>query len=56
MEATKFTRARATFVSAWERTRLKYGLCIYAYVVMPEHVHLLINEPERGTVAEAFNL
>jgi putative transposase len=27
---------------------------MYGYVVMPEHVHLLISEPERGTLAQAM--
>ena len=25
------------------------GLGVYGYVVVPEHVHLLLNEPERAT-------
>jgi REP element-mobilizing transposase RayT len=29
-------------------------MCVYGYVVMPEHVHLLISEPERGTLALAI--
>lgn len=29
-----------------------YGLCVYSYVVMPEHIHLLVYEPERGCLAE----
>ena len=28
-----------------ERTRSRHQACIYAYVLMPEHVHLLMNEP-----------
>jgi putative transposase len=28
-------------------------MCVYGYVVMPEHVHLLVSEPERGTLATA---
>jgi putative transposase len=36
--------AYATFVAALERVRRDYGLCIYGCVVMPEHVHLLMNE------------
>ena len=31
--------------------RQSYGLCVYGYVVMPEHVHLLVNEPERGCLS-----
>jgi len=29
-------------------------LCVYGYVVMPEHVHRLVSEPERGTLAKAM--
>jgi putative transposase len=46
--------ACAAFVTALERVRRAYGLCIYGYVVMPEHVHLLLNEPERNTLAQAI--
>jgi putative transposase len=34
----------ATFVEALERVRQSYQLCVYGYVIMPEHVHLLVNE------------
>src|SRR5689334_12794683 len=34
------------FESALERVRRSYRLYIYAYVVMPEHVHLLLSEPQ----------
>jgi putative transposase len=46
--------SRATFESALERVRQRYELRVYGYVVMPEHVHLLINEPDRGTLAQAM--
>jgi len=46
--------SRTTFESALERVRQQYGLCVYGYVVMPEHVHLLVNEPEHGTLAQAM--
>jgi putative transposase len=46
--------ASEVFVSALERVRNSYILCVYGYVVMPEHVHLLINEPERNTLAQAL--
>jgi len=45
---------RDLFVQALERTRMLYRMRVYAFVVMPEHVHLLISEPERGTVANAM--
>jgi putative transposase len=45
---------RDTFLGALERVRKRFGLCIYGYVVMPEHVHLLVNEPEHSTLAQAM--
>jgi len=45
------TSAKRTFETALERVRRSFGLCIYGYVVMPEHVHLLIGEPQRATLA-----
>jgi putative transposase len=29
-------------------------MLVYGFVVMPEHVHLLVSEPERGTVGNAM--
>jgi putative transposase len=46
--------SRDTFVAALERVRQRYNLCVYGYVVMPEHVHLLVSEPENGTLAQAM--
>jgi len=46
--------ANCTFESALERVRRSFGLRVYGYVVMPEHVHLLIGEPSRATLAEAL--
>ena len=45
---------RQTFESALERVRHKFDLYVYGYVVMPEHVHLLLSEPKQGTLAEAL--
>ena len=45
---------RDLFVRALERTRKLYRMRVYGFVVMPEHVHLLVSEPERGTVANAI--
>jgi putative transposase len=28
---------------------------VYGYVIMPEHVHLLVSEPERGLLADAMH-
>ena len=35
-----------------ERTRLRHEARVYAYVLMPEHVHLLINEPPNILLAQ----
>ncbi|MBS1821385.1 MAG: transposase [Acidobacteria bacterium] len=37
-----------------ERARLSHRLCIYAYVLMPEHVHLLTSEPETNSQTRAL--
>lgn len=39
--------ARRVFEEELERVRRWYGGFIAGYVIMPEHVHLLITEPER---------
>jgi putative transposase len=44
---------RELFITSLERTRVLYRMRVYGYVVMPDHVHLLVSEPERGTIANA---
>jgi putative transposase len=39
-----------------ERVRRWYGMCVYGYVVMPEHVHLLVDEPERAPLSVAIQM
>jgi putative transposase len=34
--------------------RRSVELCVYGYVVMPEHVHLLLSEPRQGRLADAI--
>src|SRR5208282_1513028 len=46
--------SKATLESALERVRRSYKLCIYGYVIMPEHVHLLLSEPRRETLDVAI--
>ena len=43
---------RETFEAVLERTRARHEARIYAYVLMPEHVHLLVNEPPRIPLAQ----
>jgi putative transposase len=47
-------RARAEFERALERTRRSYGFGVIGYVVMPEHVHLLVSEPEDARLSTAL--
>ncbi len=41
------------FLKILERVRRRYRLVVLGYVVMPEHVHLLVSEPQRGTLSTA---
>ena len=34
---------------------VSFSICVYGYVVMPEHVHLLVSEPERGLLGDAVH-
>src|SRR5580698_7851753 len=43
--------AKDTIERFLEQTRQQQGLCIAAYVLMPEHIHLLTNEPTKDTLA-----
>jgi putative transposase len=42
-------KARDRFLSVLEETRQRYRFVVVGYVVMPEHIHLLISEPEAKT-------
>jgi len=42
-------RARNIFAQILGETRDRYGFSLVGYVIMPEHIHLLISEPARGT-------
>ena len=41
-------KRRYLFLTILEETRRKYRFVVHGYVVMPEHFHLLITEPEVG--------
>ena len=49
-------QARDEFVLALEQVRRWYGYYVTGYVVMPEHVHLLISEPERSNLTVALQM
>jgi putative transposase len=40
-------RARDRFLKILDEIRRRHGFCLVGYVVMPEHVHLLISEPAK---------
>ena len=42
---------RDAFLQLFEQVRRRYDFTVVGYVVMPEHVHLLISEPAEGDVA-----
>jgi putative transposase len=49
----------AVFEEALERMRLRYGFVVAGYVLMPEHVHLLVGEPKEvllGIALQALKL
>jgi putative transposase len=51
--------ARDLFLSVLEKMRNRYCFAVIGYVVMPEHVHLLVSEPEvanPSTVVQAVKL
>jgi len=41
-------KRRDLFLKILEEARRKYRFVVHGYVLMPEHFHLLITEPERG--------
>src|SRR5581483_5457245 len=52
-------RRRDLFLKVFERVRQRYAFVVVGYVVMPEHFHLLISEPERSdpsVVVQALKL
>ncbi len=54
MEHLTNSQACSVVLRALENTRKRYGLRVFGFVLMPEHVHLLLSEPEQGTLARAM--
>jgi len=48
--------ARQLFLRELARVRAEYGFSLVGYVVMPEHVHLLISEPKKGTPSTVLQM
>ena len=49
-------RTRDCFVSILAEVRTKYSFQLIGYVVMPEHVHLLITEPSKGDPSKVLQV
>jgi putative transposase len=47
---------KSTLEQIIERTRQSHNFFLYAYVLMPEHVHLLLSEPAKHTLASALRV
>ena len=50
------SHARDIFEQVLEQARQWYGFYVAGYVVMPEHVHLLVSEPERAKLSVALQM
>ncbi|MGA2992218.1 MAG: transposase [Candidatus Korobacteraceae bacterium] len=48
------SQACSAVLRALENTRRRYSLRVFGFVLMPEHVHLLLSEPGRGSLARAL--
>jgi putative transposase len=48
--------AYAIFERALESVCLRYGFVVAGYVLMPEHVHLLVGEPKVSSLATALQV
>ncbi|HEU5231589.1 MAG TPA: transposase [Terriglobales bacterium] len=49
-------RCRDVFLRIFEQVRRKYRFEVVGYVVMPEHFHVLIGEPEIGTASTVLQV
>jgi len=47
---------QAAFLLALEQIRRRFAMRVYGYVVMPEHVHLLVSEPAEEMLSRAMQL
>jgi len=49
-------RARDRFVKILDQVRARHGFRLLGYVVMPEHVHLLLSEPAHGNPSKVLQV
>jgi putative transposase len=48
--------ARILFEEELERLRKRHQFFVFGYVLMPEHVHLLVSEPKLHTLSKTLNV
>ena len=48
--------AYGVFERELEAVRVRYGFVVAGYVLMPEHVHLLVGEPRRSSLSIALQV
>jgi putative transposase len=49
-------RAKNLFLKELARVRREYAFALVGYVVMPEHVHLLVSEAKKGTPSTVLQM
>jgi len=49
-------RARHRFVKILDQVRPRFTFLLIGYVVMPEHVHLLVSEPKKGNPSKMLQV
>ena len=49
-------RARTVFLDALENLRSRHQFFVFGYVLMPEHVHLLLGEPKTHSLATTLSV
>ncbi len=55
-QGLRTAKSRDRFLTILEQTRLRYGFVVVGYVVMPEHIHLLLSEPGIGTSSKVMQV
>jgi putative transposase len=48
--------AYSVFEHELEAVRVRYGFVVAGYVLMPEHIHLLVGEPRRSSLSVALQV
>jgi putative transposase len=49
-------QARTVFLEVLEKVREKHDFYLFGYVLMPEHVHLLLSEPKRQRLEDTLRV